>query len=92
MFFSCDLGYLKSEKGFWIEVLSQFPDTRPHQFIMIGDNPRPDVYWPKKMGMHTILIDSHISSPQDYIEKPIGSMYEKPDYHIQDLKEILAYL
>lgn len=59
---------------------------------MVGDKPRPDIYWPKRMGMHTILIESDISSPQDYVAKPKGSVYEKPDRHINDLEEILNYL
>lgn len=92
MFFSCDLGFLKSERGFWVEFLSNFSNASPSEFVMVGDNPRADIYWPKKMGMHTILIESDISSPQDYVAKPKGSAYEKPAYYIKDLEEILNYL
>ena len=92
MFFSCDLGFLKSERGFWVEVLSNFPNSSPSEFVMVGDKPRPDVYWPKRMGMHTILIESDISSPQDYVAEAEGSVYERPDHYIKDLEEILNYL
>jgi len=92
IFFSCDLGFLKSEKGFWIKFLSTFKKASPNEFMMIGDNPRSDIYWPKKMGMYTILIESNISSPQDYVPKPRRFNYEKPDHHIKHLEEILNYL
>ncbi len=88
-FFSCDLKNLKSEKGFWMKCLSNFPHSTPSEFVMIGDKPRPDVYWPKRIGLRTILIKSAISSPQDWVDKPEGSAYEEPDARIETLKELL---
>lgn len=92
MLFSCDVGFLKSEKGFWIQFLSIVQSASPNEFIVIGDNPRPDVYWPKRLGMYTILIESDIVSPQDYIEKPTGSIYERPDHKVKGLEEVLNHL
>jgi len=92
LFYSCELGFLKSERKFWSEVLSNFPSSEPSEFLVIGDSPRTDIYWPKKLGMHTILIRSAISSPDDYVEKPTGSIEEKPEYTIETLKDILNYL
>jgi FMN phosphatase YigB (HAD superfamily) len=92
LFFSCDLGVLKSERAFWTRILAEFPDARPEDFVMIGDNPRADTYWPNRVGMGTILIDSAVSSPQDYVAKPQGSRDETPTHHITDLTEILAIL
>jgi len=92
LFYSCDIGALKSEGKFWSEVLSNFPSSEPSEFLMIGDSPRSDVYWPKRLGMHTILIRGAISSPDDYVEKPTGSKEEEPEYAIETLKDILNYL
>lgn len=92
LFYSCEVGSLKGERKFWIEVLANFPSSEPSEFLVIGDSPRSDVYWPKKLGMHTILIRGAISSPDDYIEKPTGSVEEEPEYAIETLKDILNYL
>jgi len=92
LFYSCDMGALKGERKFWFKVLSNFPRSAPYEFLVIGDSPRSDVYWPKKLGMHTILIRGAISSPDDYIEKPTGSIEEEPEYAIKTLKDLLRYL
>lgn len=92
MFFSCDMGFLKSERGFWDRALSNLQYSTPKELLMVGDNPFSDVYWPKKIGMHTVLIESDISSPQDYVAKPEGSIYEEPDLYIIDLEELLKLL
>jgi FMN phosphatase YigB (HAD superfamily) len=92
MFFSCDIGFLKSEREFWNYVLSHYSTAKPTDFLMVGDNPRPDIYWPKRLGMRTILITSDISSPQDYTAHPTGSIYEQPDHSIKDIAEVLYLL
>jgi len=92
LFYSCDTGSLKSERKFWAEALSNFPSSEPSEFLVIGDSPRSDVYWPKRLGMHTMLIRGAISSPDDYIEKPTGSIEEEPEYAIETLKDLLNYL
>jgi FMN phosphatase YigB (HAD superfamily) len=92
MYFSCDLGVLKSERAFWVRVLSEFPDARPAAFVMVGDNPRADAYWPNRLGMRTVLIDSAVSSPQDYVAKPQGAPDEIPTHRITTLTELLAIL
>jgi len=92
LFYSCEMGSLKSERKFWAEVISNFPTSKPSEFLVIGDSPRSDVYWPKRLGMHTILIRSAISSSDDYVEKPTGSKGEEPEYAIETLGGILDYL
>ncbi len=92
LFYSCEVGSLKSERNFWTKVLANFPNSEPSEFLVIGDSPRSDVYWPKRLGMHTILIRGAISSPDDYVEKPTGSIGEEPEYAIDTLKDILNYL
>lgn len=91
-FYSCDLGYLKSEKGFWIRCLNSFPGSKTSEFLMVGDNPRTDTYWPKRLGMHTVKIKGGISSSQDYVDKPRGTMEEEPEYSIENLEEVLDLL
>jgi FMN phosphatase YigB (HAD superfamily) len=92
LYYSCDLGALKSERAFWARVLAEFPDARPAAFVMIGDNPRADAYWPNRLGMRTVLIDSAVSSPQDYVAKPQGVPDETPTHRITALTELLALL
>jgi len=92
LFYSCDMESLKSERKFWTEVLANFPSSEPSEFLVIGDSPRSDVYWPKGLGMHTVLIRSVISSLDDYVEKPTGSIGEEPEYAIETLKDLLNYL
>ena len=58
LFYSCDLGCVKSDLRFWEVFLSSFPKMKPEDFIMIGDNSRADIHWPKALGMGTILIES----------------------------------
>ena len=92
LFYSYEVGSLKSERKFWTEVLANFSSSEPSGFLVIGDSPRSDVYWPKNLGMHTTLIRGAISSPDDYVEKPTGSIGEEPEYAIETLKAILNYL
>jgi FMN phosphatase YigB (HAD superfamily) len=89
MLYSCDVGYLKSEKEFWVKCLDSLPGSRPSEFLVVGDNPRADTYWPRRLGMHTIKISSGISASQNYVEKPRGTLEEEPDHSIEDLEEIL---
>lgn len=44
IFYSCDVGFLKSEEGFWAALLSRFPKAVPREFLVVGDNPRADTY------------------------------------------------
>ena len=92
MFFSCDVGFLKSEEGFWRTCLSEIHCRNPEEFFVVGDRPATDVYWPRKLGMHTVLIRSEISSPEDWVDKPKGLPDEEPEYRIENLSEVLGIL
>jgi len=58
LFYSCDMGCVKSDSQFWKVFLSSFPKMKSEDFVMIGDNPKADIHWPKALGMGTILIES----------------------------------
>ena len=87
--YSSEVGFLKSERGFWETLLSLFPASKPKEFFVVGDRLATDIYWPKKLGMHTIWIKGEISSPNDWVESPIELLGEKPDYRINRINEIL---
>ncbi len=92
IFYSCDVGYLKSEKGFWAALLSHFPGAKPSEFLVVGDNPRADTYQPKRLGMHTVHIENPLQQSFDYREPSKGSEDEKPEYSIKSLEEITILL
>jgi FMN phosphatase YigB (HAD superfamily) len=92
IFYSCDLGFLKSEKIFWLTLLSHFPTTKPQEFLVIGDNPPADILNPNLLNMHTIKIENPIQLALDYRQESTKSEKEKPDYSIKMLEELLPLL
>lgn len=92
IFYSFNVGYLKSEEGFWITLLSHFPEAKPQEFLVVGDNPRADTHHPKRLGMHTVQVENPLQQPLDYREPSTGSDEEKPEYSIKSLYEILPLL
>lgn len=90
--YSYNVGYLKSEPEFWSNLLSNFPKAKPAEFLVIGDNPRADIYIPKRLGMHTILIKNPIKQSLDYRELSSGLDEEKPEYNIRSLCELWTLL
>jgi len=92
IFYSCDVGYLKSEEGFWTSLLSHFPEAKPREFLAIGDNPRSDIYHPHNLGMHTIQIENPLQLSLEYREASTNSYEEEPEYRIKELEEILPLL
>jgi len=91
-FYSCDIGYLKSEEGFWTALLSHFPRARTQEFLVVGDNPRADVYHPCRLGMHTVLVENPVKPSYDYREASTESDEEEPEYRIKELGEVLQLL
>ncbi|MEM2875718.1 MAG: HAD family hydrolase [Candidatus Bathyarchaeia archaeon] len=90
MFFSCDIGFLKSEEEFWRRCLSIIQCKNPGELFVVGDSPATDVYWPKKIGMHTVLIRrGEISSPDDWVDRPKGLPDEEPEYTVEKLSDVL---
>ncbi|MCJ7630840.1 HAD family hydrolase [Candidatus Bathyarchaeota archaeon] len=92
IFYSCDVGYLKSEEMFWGYLQSYFPDAKPQEFLAIGDNARADIYHPNRLGMWTVQIENSLPQPFDYREGSTGSEEEKADHNIQSLDELLVLL
>ena len=92
IFYSCDLGFLKSEKRFWLNLLTHFPKTKPQDFLVVGDNPPADILNPNLLNMCTIKIENPIQLALDYREPSTKSDKEQPDYSIKKLDELLPLL
>ena len=92
IFYSCDLGFLKSEKVFWLNLLKHFPKIKPQEILVIGDNPPADTLNPNLLNMNTIIIENPIQLALDYREVSSESDMEKPDYYIKDLEELFPLL
>ena len=85
-YYSIDVGCMKSDREYWEHVLSCNHDTNVNQFVMLGDNPSRDVYWPNVLGILTIQIETtELLSPQTL---SIQNRFQKPDYRVTSLKEI----
>lgn len=85
-FYSIDVGWMKSDREYWEHVLSRNGDASVNQFVMLGDNPSRDIYWPNVLGMLTIQIATTELLSQQALT--IKNRFEKPDYLITCLKEI----
>ena len=85
-FYSIDVGWMKSDREYWEHVLSRNRDTSVNQFVMLGDNPSRDIYWPNVLGMLTIQIQTTELLSHQVLS--IKNQFEKPDYLITSLKEI----
>ena len=85
-YYSIDVGWMKSDREYWEHVLSRNRDTSVTQFVMLGDNPSRDIYYPNVLGMRTIQIETtELLSRQTLSSK---NRFEKPDYLVTSLKEI----
>mgnify|MGYP000038158179 CR=1 FL=1 len=83
---------MKKWEGFWKKCLSRIRCSNPKELFVVGDWPATDVYWPRRLGMHTILIETDISSPDSWVEQPKGLPDEEPEYRISKLSEVLEIL
>jgi len=89
-FYSIEIGWLKSDREFWTLFLSSFPKAKPDEFIVVGDNPRCDVHWPKFFGMGTIQIETTEMLPSSSLE--VLDEYDRPDLYVRSLGEISGIL
>jgi len=89
-FYSIDIGWMKSDREFWIAFLSSFPKRRPEEFVMVGDNPRCDVHWPNVFGMGTIQIET--TEMFLYRTLEVLDEYDRPDVYVRNLGEISKIL
>jgi FMN phosphatase YigB (HAD superfamily) len=89
-FYSIDVGWMKSDREYWEHVLSHNQDASVNQFVMLGDNPSRDIYWPNVLGMLTIQIGTTELLSQQALS--ITNRFEKPDHSVINLKEIKRIL
>lgn len=92
VFFSCDVGYLKSERKFWTKMLSHFPGLKTRELLVVGDNPRADTFHPNRLGMHTIQIENPLQLSLDYREAATNVNEEKPEHRVKELVELIPLL
>jgi len=92
VFLSCEVGFLKSEVDFWRTCLSRIEYSDPKDLFVVGDSPATDIYWPRRLGLHTILIETAIFSGDRWVEQPKGLPDEEPEYRINRLNEVLEIL
>lgn len=72
MFFSCDLGMIKTDKSFLTQLLGQ-AGLMVEECVLIGDSLQSDILAAQKVGMKAILIDRQDS--RDFQPK-IKNLYE----------------
>ncbi|MEM2093711.1 MAG: HAD family hydrolase [Candidatus Bathyarchaeia archaeon] len=82
--YSCDVGYVKSDRRFWRRLLGCFPNLRTDEFAIVGDNPKADVRWPKALGMRTILIQS----TELHIETNHAVNIYRPHVYVRALSDV----
>ncbi len=89
-FYSIDIGWMKSDQQYWELVRSSYPEIPVNQFVMLGDNPHRDTYWPNVLGMWTILIKTTELLPPHALAGT--NRDEQPDYVVDNLPEIMSIL
>ncbi len=89
-FYSIDLGWLKSDRKFWEVFLKSFPDARPNEFMMFGDNVRCDIHWPNFFGMSTVHIKTTEKLTPQSIE--VFDEYDRATVSINDLDELRSLI
>lgn len=53
-FFSCELGFLKEEKGFWLKVLNELSQFKPSEIIYFDDD-QANIESAKEFGINSCL-------------------------------------
>jgi FMN phosphatase YigB (HAD superfamily) len=89
-FYSIDIGWLKSDREFWETFFSNFNKAKPDEFVMVGDNPRCDIFWPNIFGMGTIQIDTTELLSHQSLE--VLSEYDRPSLYVRNLGQIKVQL
>jgi FMN phosphatase YigB (HAD superfamily) len=89
-YYSIDVGWLKSDRNFWHAFLAGYPGRRPEEFVMVGDNPRCDVHWPRVLGLGTIQVETtELLSEESLI---IRDEFDRPDLRVTSLDEVARAL
>jgi FMN phosphatase YigB (HAD superfamily) len=84
-FYSIDIGWLKSDREFWEVFLKNFPNTKPNEFVMFGDNVRCDIHWPNFFGISTV----QVKTTENLTSQSLGVFdeYDKATLSISNLDE-----
>jgi len=88
--YSIDVGWMKSDQGFWNAFLTVNPGRRPAEFVMVGDNPRCDVRWPRILGLATIQVETTELLSDDSLR--IHDEFDTPDLLVASLDEVARAL
>jgi len=89
-FYSIDIGWLKSDRKFWEVFLKSFPNVKPNEFIMFGDNVRCDIHWPNFFGMSTVQIRTTENLTPQSLEA--FDEYDKATFSISNLDEFRSLI
>jgi len=89
-YYSIDVGWLKSDRGFWNAFLAANSGRRPEEFVMVGDNPLCDVHWPRILGLGTIQVKTTELLPEESLR--IIDEFDRPDLRVASLDEVAGAL
>jgi FMN phosphatase YigB (HAD superfamily) len=89
-FYSIDIGWLKSDREFWEAFLKSFPNVRPSEFMMFGDNVRCDIHWPNSLGLSTVQIKTTEKLTSQSLE--VFDEYDRATVSINNLDELRSLI
>ena len=89
-FYSIDIGWLKSDLEFWDVFLKSFPNVRPSEFVMFGDNVRCDIHWPNFLGLSTVQIKTTEILATQSLE--VFDEYDRATVSINNLDEFKSLI
>jgi phosphoglycolate/pyridoxal phosphate phosphatase family enzyme len=76
----------KPEPHTWLRILA-LAGAKPHQALMIGDRPETDIMGAKKIGLHTALVLTGVTTREQVPHLPEE---QRPDHVLRDLTELPA--
>lgn len=82
IFVSHELGWDKPDKKFFMQMLESLK-VNPENILMVGDDPRNDIFGANACGMKTVWISNGRTFDYPYV---------KPDYIIHKVEELLTLL
>jgi len=79
-----EFGSVKSELKIFEHILERFPDIKPEECLMVGNNLNEDTV-AKKIGIKTAILKTNI------VTSKLTEQIE-PDYYIDDLQDLLTLI
>jgi 4-nitrophenyl phosphatase len=76
----------KPEPGTWLGIL-ELADAQPAEALMVGDRPETDIMGAKRVGLHTALVLTGVTSPSLI---PTLPEEQQPDHVLQNLTLLSA--